>query len=91
MKELTEKEINDRAIELREELTGAVRYFRNNSIGKATLVHLLNDATTKSFCGFFDTFAEVVIIDESDYLIEEASVCKKCLKAFRSIPPSSIK
>jgi hypothetical protein len=60
---------------------GVVMYYRNVSTGRPTRIHLLRD-NGNSYCGFDDVGAEVVICDESDYIIP-GQVCKKCLKLSR--------
>jgi hypothetical protein len=64
------------------EFLGEPVLFRNNSTGAPTRIHFLSEETKKTFCGFDSFGAEVVNVDEYDYLSEE-NVCKKCLKRKR--------
>lgn len=59
----------------------ALLYSRNNSTGKPTKYHIINDKNGKSYCGYDDFCAEV---KHSDILEKYFKIdfCKKCLKSF---------
>ena len=55
-----------------------ILYCRNNATGNPTKIHIINETTGKSFCGFDDFLAETKIVD-SEELIFKPDLCKKCL------------
>lgn len=59
-----------------------ILYGRNNSTNKPTKIHIINETTGKSFCGFDDFLAETKIVD-SEELIFKPDLCKKCLSNYK--------
>lgn len=58
--------------------------YRNNSTGRPTKAHILNDKTGKGFCGWNDIyFAE--IYPKEEFSAHVIDVCKKCLKNIQLI------
>ena len=48
--------------------TSVYCYSRNNSTGKPTKIHIINETAGKSFCGFDDFLAETKIVDSEELI-----------------------
>jgi hypothetical protein len=59
----------------------ALLYSRNNSTGKPTKYHIINEKAEKAFCGFDDFCAEIKPADNLETYFK-IDFCQKCLKAF---------
>lgn len=66
-------------------ITGYTLYFRNNSTGNPTKIHIIKPNTEKTFCGFEHHFAEFYDLEEFSAL--RVDCCKHCLKAVDKIAP----
>ena len=65
-------------------ITGYDGYFRCNSTGNPTKVHLINPKTEKTFCGYGnDPFAQEYPADQ--FCVHRLDVCKHCLKGVNKI------
>lgn len=59
-----------------------ILFFRNNSTGNPTKIHIINEETDKSFCGFDDFLAQIYLSENESFL--EIEICKKCLKQYKN-------
>lgn len=64
---------------------GREMYYRNNSTGNPTLIHFISGEGpdgSRAYCGFTHSFAENVIGDITDTILE-SQCCKKCLQLMK--------
>jgi predicted nucleic acid-binding OB-fold protein len=73
---------NTKPIQLEKIKIDALLYSRNNSTGKPTKYHIINEKNQKSFCGFDDFCSEVKHSENAENYFK-IDFCQKCLNAFK--------